>query len=108
MAFTFTDQNFEEIIASGQPVAIDFWATWCGPCMKMSPIIDQCAQEYEGKVLIGKANIEDETEMPVTFGIRSIPTVLFFKNGTQVTDLRLTGAQSVQTLKEHLDKLLAL
>ncbi len=93
MAFAFTDQNVNELIASGQPVVIDFWATWCGPCMRMSPVIDELAAEFEGKVLVGKYNIEDETEFSTANRIMSIPTILFFKNGEQVRDLRLAGSQ---------------
>ncbi|MDE5982568.1 MAG: redoxin domain-containing protein, partial [Duncaniella sp.] len=72
MAFVFTDQNVNELIASGQPVVIDFWATWCGPCMRMSPVIDELAAEFEGKVLVGKYNIEDETEFSTANSIMSI------------------------------------
>ena len=81
MAFNFTDENTKELIKSGQPLVIDFWATWCGPCMRLAPIIDQLATEYEGKVLIGKYNVDEESDMSTEFGIRSIPTLLFFKDG---------------------------
>lgn len=81
MAFNFTDENTKELIESGQPLVIDFWATWCGPCMRLAPIIDQLATEYEGKVLIGKYNVDEESDMSTEFGIRSIPTLLFFKDG---------------------------
>ena len=91
----FTDQNVHEIIASGKPVVIDFWATWCGPCMRMAPVVEELAKEYEGKVEIGKY-------------IMSIPTILFFKNGEIVRDLRLAGAQPKETLRENIEKLLAL
>lgn len=108
MAFKFTDQNVEELIASGQPVVIDFWATWCGPCMRMSPVVDELAEEYEGKVLIGKYNIEEESDFSTVNRIMSIPTILFFKNGVVQPDLRLAGSQPKATLKERIEKLLAL
>lgn len=106
MAFAFTDQNVNELIASGQPVVIDFWATWCGPCMRMSPVIDELATEFEGKVLVGKYNIEEETEFSTANRIMSIPTILFFKNGEQVRDLRLAGSQPKEQVRRNIEKLL--
>lgn len=108
MALTFNDSNVEEIIASGEPVMIDFWATWCGPCMAMGPIVDQLATEYEGRVKVGKYNVEDGDEFSTANRIMSIPMFLFFKNGKQVRDLRLAGSQSIEKLKANLDALLAL
>lgn len=108
MAIKFTDSDVKSIIASGAPVVIDFWATWCGPCMRMSPIIDELAQQYEGQVQIGKYNIEEETELSDEYRIMSIPTILFFKNGEQVRDLRLAGSQSKAKLEENIKALLAL
>ena len=91
------------------PLAIiDFNATWCGPCMRMSPVIDELAQQYEGQVQIGKYNIEEETELSDEYRIMSIPTILFFKNGEQVRDLRLAGSQSKAKLEENIKALLAL
>ncbi len=108
MAIKFTDSDVKSIIASGAPVVIDFWATWCGPCMRMSPVIDELAQQYEGQVQIGKYNIEEETELSDEYRIMSIPTILFFKNGEQVRDLRLAGSQSKAKLEENIKALLAL
>ena len=108
MAIKFTDSDVKSIIASGAPVVIDFWATWCGPCMRMSPVIDELAQQYEGQVQIGKYNIEEETELSDEYRIMSIPTILFFKNGEQVRDLRLAGSQSKAKLEENIKGLLAL
>lgn len=108
MAKHFTDANIHEIIASGKPVVIDFWATWCGPCVRMAPVIDELAQEYEGKVEIGKYNIEEESDLGTAYRIMSIPTILFFKNGEQVKDLRLAGSQTKAKLQENIEKLLAL
>lgn len=105
MAFTFTDENVKEIIATGQPVVIDCWATWCGPCVAMAPIIDELAKEYEGRAVIGKYNVEDEGELSAEYRIMSLPTILFFKDG-QKTNIRLTGSQSRQTLVEKIEELL--
>ncbi|GFI05480.1 thioredoxin [Muribaculaceae bacterium] len=107
MAFTFTDENVNEIIESGKPVMIDFWATWCGPCVGMSPAVDTVAEEYEGRAVVGKYNIDEQTDLAMKYRIMSIPTILFFKDGKK-TELRLVGAQSVETLRAKLDELLAL
>ena len=107
MAFKFTDSNVNEQIASGKPVVIDFWATWCGPCMRLAPVIDELAEEYADKVVIGKYNVDEETELSGQYRIMSIPTILFFKNGEQVRDLRMTGATKEQ-LRERIEKLLEL
>lgn len=104
---TFTDQNIHEIIASGQPVMIDFWATWCGPCVSMGPTIEAVSKEYEGRVVVGKYNIDEESDLTTQYRIMSIPTILTFKDGKK-TELRLVGAQSIEKLRETLDKLLAL
>lgn len=107
MAFQFTDSNVNEVIASGKPVVIDFWATWCGPCMRLAPVIDELAQEYADRVVIGKYNVDEETELSGQYRIMSIPTILFFKNGEQVRDLRMAGPTKDQ-LKANIEKLLAL
>lgn len=104
---TFTDENVHDIIASGKPVMIDFWATWCGPCVGMGPAVDTVAAEYEGRVVVGKYNIDEQNDLAMKYRIMSIPTILFFKDGKK-TDLRLVGAQSVETLRAKLDELLAL
>ncbi len=108
MAFTFTDSNVEELIATGQPVVIDFWATWCGPCVAMGPVIDDIAKEYEGRVLVGKYNIEESNDFSTSNRIMSIPAILFFKNGKAVKELRLAGSQSREKVAENVEKLLAL
>ena len=84
MALEITDNNFKEILAEGKPVVIDFWAPWCGPCKMVGPIIDELAGEYEGKVLIGKRDVDENGDVAAEYGIRNIPTVLFFKNGELV------------------------
>lgn len=107
MAFTFTDENVNEIIASGKPVVIDFWATWCGPCVRLTPVIEELAKEYEGQVVIGKYNVDEEGDLSSKYRIMSIPTILFFKNGEKV-DIRLAGSQSKATIDEKIKELLAL
>ncbi|WP_349835237.1 thioredoxin, partial [Bacteroides fragilis] len=84
MALEITDNNFKDILAEGSPVVIDFWAPWCGPCKMVGPIIDELAKEYEGKVIMGKCDVDENSDLPAEFGIRNIPTVLFFKNGELV------------------------
>lgn len=102
----FTDQNVHDIIASGKPVVIDFWATWCGPCQRMTPIVEELAEQYKDSAVIGKYNIEEENDLTTEFRIMSIPTILFFKNGEQVRDLRLAGAQPKEKLEEQIKKLI--
>lgn len=108
MALTITDSNVEELINGDLPVVIDFWATWCGPCMAMGPIVDELAKEFEGRVIIGKYNVEEETDFSTENRIMSIPAFLFFKNGKQVKELRLAGSQKKAQLAENIEKLIVL
>jgi len=92
MTAEFTDENIKEIINSGKPVVIDFWAEWCGPCRMVGPLVEELATEYEGRVHIGKMNVDDNVETPETYGIRNIPTILFFKDG-QLVDKQIGATQ---------------
>ncbi|MBD5171421.1 MAG: thioredoxin [Bacteroidales bacterium] len=107
MAITFTDSNITEYIQSGKPVIVDFWATWCGPCKAMSPLIDQLAEEFDGQIIIGKYNCDDESDFASDNRVMSLPTLLFFKNGEK-TAIRLAGSQNYETLLEKAKELLAL
>ena len=107
MAQTFTDANVKEIIASGKPVVIDFWATWCGPCKELAPVVEELAEKYAGQVEIGKYNVEEEEELGTEYRVMSLPTLLFFKNG-ELTKIRLVGAQTRDKLEEKIQELLAL
>lgn len=107
MAQTFTDSNIDSIIATGKPVVVDFWATWCGPCRALAPLVDQLAEEYKDRVEIGKYNCDDDNEFATANRIMAIPTLLFFKDGKK-TSIRLTGSQSLETLREKVEELLAL
>ncbi|MCD7973571.1 MAG: thioredoxin [Candidatus Azobacteroides sp.] len=84
MAKEFTEASFEEIINSGKPVMVDFWAEWCGPCRKIAPMIDELSEEYSEQITIGKINVEEEADLSEKYSIRSIPTLLFFKDGQLV------------------------
>ena len=106
MALKITDANAKEIIGSGKPVVIDFWATWCGPCMAMAPLIDELAKEYEGRVEIGKYHVDEEGDLSSEYRIMSLPTILFFKDG-QKTDIRLAGSQTRATLVAKIEELIA-
>ena len=104
MALSITSANYQEVIDSGKPVVIDFWAEWCGPCRMVAPIIDELAAEYEGKVIIGKCDVDENADLPAQFGVRNIPTVLFIKNG-EVVDKQV-GATTKAALQAKIEALL--
>ena len=104
MALEFTDSNLKEYIASGKPVVVDFWAEWCGPCRMIAPIISELATEYEGKVTIGKMNVDENSEIPAEYRIMTIPTILFFKNG-ELAD-KSVGVVQKSALEEKINALL--
>lgn len=98
-----THENFDSVTGNGA-VVVDFWAPWCGPCKMLSPIIDELANEYEGKAKICKVNTDEQEELSAKYGIRSIPTVLYMKDGKVLN--QTVGALSKQSLKDNIDKLL--
>lgn len=104
MAMEINNTNIDALLAGDQPVVIDFWATWCGPCRTIAPLVEELAAEYEGKVVIGKCDVEENDELTMKFGVRNIPTIVFLKGG-QVVDKQV-GACSKAALQEKIEKLL--
>ena len=105
MAIEFTDANFEELVLqSDKPVIVDFWAEWCGPCRMVGPIVNQIGEEYNDRAVVGKLNVDSNPGITRKFGIRNIPTILFFKGGEQVD--KQVGAVPKQVLEKKLTKLL--
>lgn len=84
MEKTITSQNFQEVISSAPVVVVDFWAVWCGPCRALGPVVEEVAAEFEGKIVVGKCNVDEVQDISIQYGIRSIPTLIFFKNGEPV------------------------
>ena len=104
MEVTITSEKFESLKNGEQPLVVDFWATWCGPCRMVGPIISELAEQFDGKITVGKCDVEENEELAVEFGIRNIPTILFFKNG-QVVD-KMVGAQPKAKIEEKFQSLL--
>ena len=105
MALEITDSNFKEtVLKSDKPVMVDFWAAWCGPCRMVGPIIDELSDEYEGKAVVGKVDIDSNQQYAAQFGVRNIPTVLVFKNGELVD--RKVGVSSKNDYAQALENLI--
>ena len=101
---TLTDDNFDdEVLDADEPVLVDFWATWCGPCRQIAPIVEDLADEFEGRAKVGKVDVDENPQVAQQYGVRSIPTLLFFKDG-EVQET-LVGASGKQPLKEKLEAL---
>lgn len=101
-----TDANFQqEVLQANKPVLIDLWAVWCGPCRMVTPVVEQLAEEYVGKVIVGKLDVDSNPITPAQYGVQGIPTIILFKNGQEVD--RIVGArpkgQFVEMLERHLD-----
>lgn len=104
MEKVITNNNFREIVSTDQTVMVDFWATWCGPCRMLSPIVDEIADEYDGRAVIAKCNVDDAEDIAAEVGIRNIPALLFFKNG-EIVD-RMVGLQSKEAIVAKLESLI--
>ncbi|HJB84136.1 MAG TPA: thioredoxin [Candidatus Alistipes merdigallinarum] len=104
MALSITSENLQGLLDSGQPLVIDFWAEWCGPCRMVAPLIDELAAEYAGRVTIGKCDVDENNDLAVKFAVRNIPTILFIKGG-QIVDKQI-GACPKNVLVDKVNKIL--
>jgi len=104
MEVTITSENFENLKKGEQPLVVDFWATWCGPCRMIGPVISELAGEFDGKITVGKCDVEENEDLAAEYGIRNIPTILFFKDGKLVD--KLVGAQPKASLQAKFEALL--
>lgn len=104
MTVHFNKEGFDKALASGQLLMVDFWADWCGPCKMLSPVIEGLGDEYEGKAVVGKINVDEEQELAIRYGVMSIPTVIFFKDGEEVA--RKVGVLPAPQFTEVLDNYL--
>jgi thioredoxin 1 len=102
----FTDANFQtDVLASKDPVLVDFWAEWCGPCRMVSPVVERIAESNQGKIVVGKLNVDENPGTPQKYGIQGIPTLILFKNGEEAH--RIVGYQSQATIQKAVDEILA-
>ena len=104
MTVHFNKEGFDKALASGQLLMVDFWADWCGPCKMLAPVIEGLGDEYEGKAVVGKINVDEEQELAIRYGVMSIPTVIFFKDGEEVARKVgvLPAAQFTEVLENYL------
>ena len=104
MEIQITNENFEELKNGALPLVVDFWATWCGPCKMIAPVVAKLAEEYDGKVVVAKCDVEECEDVAVELGIRNVPTILFFKGGEQVD--KLVGAVNKAKIQEKIEAML--
>ena len=104
MAQTINTNNFEALVATGKPIVLDFWATWCGPCKRLAPIIEEVAKDYGGRAIVGKCDVEEDEDLAMRFGVRNIPTVVFLKDGQEVD--RSVGLVPRAVLEEKINAML--
>ena len=104
MEVTITSENFEQLKNGSQPLVVDLWAPWCGPCRMVGPVISELANDYDGKITVGKCNVDEEEDIAMELGVRNIPTILFYRNG-QLVD-KFVGAATKATLDEKFKALL--
>lgn len=104
MDFNISDQNYDAFVAQGKPMVVDFSAEWCGPCRKMAPVIEDLAKKYDGKVIVGSCNVDENDVLTAKFGIRSVPSIFFIKDG-EVVD-KLVGAVPASTVEQKIEAML--
>ena len=104
MAQTINTNNFEALVATCKPIVLDFWATWCGPCKRLAPIIEEVAKDYDGRAIVGKCDVEEDEDLAMRFGVRNIPTVVFLKDGQEVD--RSVGLVPRAVLEEKINAML--